>query len=498
MTFEKFSMVLIVPFEYKAKNYTRLCLGQMPEFLGNFQPDRLSLDMLDKARASMFCGNESSLLKCYSLINNTQIRGKLGLQKMSDTYTIVKRGKQHFFQVKDIKAWLFASGKAYLSILTETKEKDEESILEFKNILTDIKVKCPITYEVWNEKHVFSISSLIKDSIGLMQDIGARPSVNETFDKAYTLTYALADRLEEERLDVFTEQFCLNRTSSMHACVSEKNTCRHVRKYEHIVWMMSKKSLAIVGDCEHAGANLGFLKDGLKGSVLRKYLLMYLYYLNLNYECKRIKDYCDQIRQNKRKNLEESVVQRLSSIDYYMQPMMKESHQHLDYLFLDCLCDKTWGLKDEVNLLHKEYLKWAIEYQEYDIFISYRREGGFYLARLLQELLSKRKVFLDLERLKSGKFDEALEKAILQCRNVIVILSPGSLDRCSVPGDYVRKEIELAIKEGKNIIPVMMEGFKLPEFMPEGLEEFPLHNGVFCSPQIFRDYTMKNIIDYLK
>ena len=105
---------------------------------------------------------------------------------------------------------------------------------------------------------------------------------------------------------------------------------------------------------------------------------------------------------------------------------------------------------------------------------------------------------LSIGRIRTGKFDEALEKAILQCRNVIVILSPGSLDRCSDPGDYVRKEIELAIKEGKNIIPVMMEGFKLPEFMPEGLEEFPLHNGVFCSPQIFRDYTMKNIIDYLK
>lgn len=497
MTFEKFSMVLIVPFEYKVENYTKLCLGQLLDILENFQPEKLSLDMLDNVRAELFRGNEHSILKCYSLKNDAETRKRVGLCKVDHLYSMTKRGNNYSFKVKEIKTWLFDSGKAYFSIVIETEGIEEAHILELKNILTDIKVKCPIMNS-FSEENIFTINSLIADLIGLSSTIEAKISANETFDKAYTLTYALADTLEEEKIDELTELICMNRTSSMKTCVSEKNACRHFKKYEYIVWMMSKKSLAIIGDCEKAGANLGFLKDGLKGSVLRRYLLMYLYYLNLNYECKNIKNYCDQVKQNKRKNLEDTMIQKLSSIDYYMQPMMKESYQHLDFLFLDCLCDKTWGLRDEVKLLHKDYLKWAIEYQEYDIFISYRREGGFYLARLLQELLSKRKVFLDVERLKSGKFDEALEKAILQCRNVIVILSPGSLERCNDPEDYVRKEIALAIKEGKNIIPVMMEGFQLPETMPDGLEEFPLHNGIFCAPHIFRDYTMKNIIDYLK
>lgn len=38
------------------------------------------------------------------------------------------------------------------------------------------------------------------------------------------------------------------------------------------------------------------------------------------------------------------------------------------------------------------------------------------------------------------------------CRNMIVILLPGSLERCNDADDYVRREIALAIKEGKNII----------------------------------------------
>lgn len=66
MTFEKFSIVLIVPFEYKAENYTKLCLGQLPDILEDFQLDKFSLDMLDNVRAELFRGNEQSILKCYS------------------------------------------------------------------------------------------------------------------------------------------------------------------------------------------------------------------------------------------------------------------------------------------------------------------------------------------------------------------------------------------------------------------------------------------------
>lgn len=503
MVFERFSMALIIPFEYKAENFTKLCLGQVEEVLEHFQPERLRLDMVDATRMSLFWGNEQSILKCYSLRKEYVSRKKLGLQKADYIYTVTKKEKEYPLKLKEVKVWMFDSGKAYLSITVETQQMAEANVLELKKILTDIKVNYPIVakHRVGKEEiaeEIFSIKSVTGAVIECLQSIGAKASIGETNDKAYTLTYALVDELEEERLDELTELICLNRTKSMKACVNMQSGCRHDSVYEYIVWMMSKKSLAIVADCAKADENVAFLRSGLKGSVMNNYLWMYLYYLNLAAESKYIKNYCDQIKQNKRKNLEEKMVERLSSLDYYMQPMMKESHQHLNYLFLDCLCDKTWNLKQEISLLHNEYLKWAIEYQEYNIFISYRREGGFYLARLLQELLSKRKVFLDTERLKAGKFDEAIYKAIEQCENVIVILSPDCFKRCKDPEDYVRKEIMYAMKLGKNIIPVMMNGFTFPEVMPEGLEDFPLHNGIHCAPHIFRDYTVKNILEYLK
>ena len=51
-----------------------------------------------------------------------------------------------------------------------------------------------------------------------------------------------------------------------------------------------------------------------------------------------------------------------------------------------------------------------IPLNSYDVFISYRREGGGILARLLYETLRHRKysVFFDYESLSSGVFGEKI------------------------------------------------------------------------------------------
>ena len=66
---------------------------------------------------------------------------------------------------------------------------------------------------------------------------------------------------------------------------------------------------------------------------------------------------------------------------------------------------------------------------KYDIFISYRRDGGDTLAQLIYDRLTDRgySVFLDIESLRSGKFNEKLFSVIDECRDVVVILPPGSL-----------------------------------------------------------------------
>lgn len=94
--------------------------------------------------------------------------------------------------------------------------------------------------------------------------------------------------------------------------------------------------------------------------------------------------------------------------------------------------------------------------QKYDIFISYRRIGGAQYARILQLMLQQRgyKVFLDYDELTDGKFGDHIQNAIKDAPIFILVLSKEALVRCKNEGDWVRREIQLAISEGKHIIPV--------------------------------------------
>lgn len=80
---------------------------------------------------------------------------------------------------------------------------------------------------------------------------------------------------------------------------------------------------------------------------------------------------------------------------------------------------------------------------KYDIFISYRREGGEAMACLLCDKLRQRefKVFYDVESLRSGKFNDEIYDVIHNCTDVICVLPENALDRCQDEEDWVRREI---------------------------------------------------------
>lgn len=111
----------------------------------------------------------------------------------------------------------------------------------------------------------------------------------------------------------------------------------------------------------------------------------------------------------------------------------------------------------------------------YDIFISYRRQGGADKARPVKSELENRKyrVFLDYDELKDGVFDERIMKAIEDAPVFLMILSAHSLDRCKNEDDWVRKEIEYALEMDRHIVPVNpnqeFNGF--PEDIPESVKE---------------------------
>lgn len=134
-----------------------------------------------------------------------------------------------------------------------------------------------------------------------------------------------------------------------------------------------------------------------------------------------------------------------------------------------------------------------------DVFISYRREGGHTMARLLYECLRNTglSVFLDLEELRAGQFNEKLYQEIDKCKNFVLVLPPNALDRCEAENDWLRLEIEFAIKQKKNIIPIMMIGFDFPSQLPPSLQVLPFFNGVKASREYF-DATIKKIISMLR
>lgn len=124
----------------------------------------------------------------------------------------------------------------------------------------------------------------------------------------------------------------------------------------------------------------------------------------------------------------------------------------------------------------------------YQIFISYRRDGGESLAALLHERFVRMgyRVFYDVESLRSGNFNEKLLEVISECDDVLVVLPPGGLDRCITDeSDWVRREIVHALKCEKNVIPILMRNFSFPENLPDDQKPLVNKNGVSATMEYF-------------
>lgn len=133
------------------------------------------------------------------------------------------------------------------------------------------------------------------------------------------------------------------------------------------------------------------------------------------------------------------------------------------------------------------------------VFICYRREGGAEMARLVRDSLRERglAVFMDVEDLKSGQFNEALLREIEAATDVVAILTPGSLDRCLLVGDWLRWEIGHAISCEKNIVPILTKGFSWPtQPLPEDLQRLPYYQAVEPSHNFF-DASMDKLVTLL-
>ncbi|KAJ8280961.1 hypothetical protein GJAV_G00061520 [Gymnothorax javanicus] len=138
-----------------------------------------------------------------------------------------------------------------------------------------------------------------------------------------------------------------------------------------------------------------------------------------------------------------------------------------------------------------------------DVFISYRRTTGSQLASLLKVHLQVRgySVFIDVEKLEAGKFEEKLIQSVQRARNFILVLSANALDKCmgdDAMKDWVHKEIVTALNGKKNIVPVT-DNFHWPDpsSLPADMSSILKFNGIKWSHE-YQEATIDKILRFLK
>ena len=141
-----------------------------------------------------------------------------------------------------------------------------------------------------------------------------------------------------------------------------------------------------------------------------------------------------------------------------------------------CIGDKTVEFAHD-KWLASSYIHLDFGYgrlnMSYNIFISYRRDGGSNFATILHYLLAQDGFlpFLDKESLHQGAFTDQLYNGIAESDFFLLILSPKALDRCKNKNDWVSKEIHKALDASKTIIPIMLNNFTYPSNLPDELNK---------------------------
>jgi chemotaxis protein histidine kinase CheA len=126
------------------------------------------------------------------------------------------------------------------------------------------------------------------------------------------------------------------------------------------------------------------------------------------------------------------------------------------------------------------------------VFVSYRREETAGEARALYNELStklgKDSVFMDVDNIALGRdFRQILQEHLASCDLLLVMVGRGWLDiknaagkiRLEEPSDFVRLEIESALKRNIPVTPVLVQGAQMPtvDQLPGDIKDFAYRNG---------------------
>lgn len=138
--------------------------------------------------------------------------------------------------------------------------------------------------------------------------------------------------------------------------------------------------------------------------------------------------------------------------------------------------------------------------KNFDVFISYRHSDGKDKAISLEANFEKAgcRTFRDDNELRRGAFDKRIEIAVLDAPVFVMVLTSDYFERCNQEGDWVRREIDLAIENGKVIIPINYNGVLkgVPDYLDEEFrKKVGCHTFIALHTDTSFKATLKEIID---
>ena len=146
------------------------------------------------------------------------------------------------------------------------------------------------------------------------------------------------------------------------------------------------------------------------------------------------------------------------------------------------------------------------------IFISYRREDSSGYAGRLHDRFVQRwgreRLFMDVDNIDPGEdFLEVIERTLAQCDVLVVVVGPRWLSaedatgrrRVDNPADFHRMEVEVSLKCGVRVIPVLVGGAQMPSEadLPQALRSFARRNAIEVSDKRF-EFDSGKLIDAIE
>jgi TIR domain len=106
---------------------------------------------------------------------------------------------------------------------------------------------------------------------------------------------------------------------------------------------------------------------------------------------------------------------------------------------------------------------------EKTVFVSYRRRDEGWALAVFHDLTKQGyDVFIDYDGIASGNFETAILENIRARAHFLVLLTPTALELSNEQTDWMRREIEAALDSQRNIVPLMLAGFKFETPAAEG------------------------------